>query len=66
MTLVLFGCREFGLQSATITDEVDICVVCLERTCTVAAEGLSKFLSHPLTDLGMRVWLLRVVRFLVS
>ncbi|KAL0874780.1 hypothetical protein Bca101_024485 [Brassica carinata] len=31
--------REFGLQSATITDEVDICVVCLERTCTVAAEG---------------------------
>ncbi|KAF2565096.1 hypothetical protein F2Q70_00014105, partial [Brassica cretica] len=31
--------REFGLQSATITDEVDICAVCLERTCTVAAEG---------------------------
>jgi E3 ubiquitin-protein ligase XBAT32/33 len=31
--------REFGLQSATIGDEVDICAVCLERTCTVAAEG---------------------------
>ncbi|XP_010423234.1 PREDICTED: E3 ubiquitin-protein ligase XBAT33-like [Camelina sativa] len=31
--------REFGLQSATIADEVDICAVCLERTCTVAAEG---------------------------
>ena len=34
-------CRECGLQSsATLSDDTDICVVCLERTCTVAAEGL--------------------------
>lgn len=27
------------MQSTSISDEVDICAVCLERTCTVAAEG---------------------------
>ncbi|XP_010546090.1 PREDICTED: E3 ubiquitin-protein ligase XBAT33 isoform X2 [Tarenaya hassleriana] len=31
--------REFGLQSTIIADDVDICAVCLERTCSVASEG---------------------------
>ncbi|GJY37943.1 E3 ubiquitin protein ligase XBAT33 [Tanacetum coccineum] len=37
---VLNIARECGLQSsATLSDDTDICAVCLERTCTVAAEG---------------------------
>ncbi|XP_022874301.1 E3 ubiquitin-protein ligase XBAT33-like isoform X2 [Olea europaea var. sylvestris] len=32
--------REYGLHSSTTTsDEADVCAVCLERACTVAAEG---------------------------
>ncbi|XP_045799402.1 E3 ubiquitin-protein ligase XBAT33-like [Trifolium pratense] len=32
--------REFGLQSSTTSsDEIDFCAVCLERPCSVAAEG---------------------------
>ncbi|MED6180919.1 E3 ubiquitin-protein ligase xbat33 [Stylosanthes scabra] len=32
--------RESGLQSSpTISDEIDFCAVCLERPCSVAAEG---------------------------
>nr|GEW28752.1 E3 ubiquitin-protein ligase XBAT33 [Tanacetum cinerariifolium] len=38
--IVLNIARECGLQSsATLSDDTDICAVCLERTCTVAAEG---------------------------
>ncbi|KAM7494507.1 hypothetical protein LguiB_029116 [Lonicera macranthoides] len=33
--------RECGLQSSTSSDDIDICAVCLERPCTVAAEGCS-------------------------
>lgn len=34
-------CRECGLQSsAASADDSDICAVCLERGCSVAAEGL--------------------------
>lgn len=34
-------CREYGLlSSATNSDEAEICAVCLERACTLAAEGL--------------------------
>ncbi|XP_071686219.1 E3 ubiquitin-protein ligase XBAT33-like [Rutidosis leptorrhynchoides] len=37
---VLNIARECGLQlPATLSDDTDICAVCLERTCTVAAEG---------------------------
>ncbi|KAH7867576.1 hypothetical protein Vadar_011313 [Vaccinium darrowii] len=37
---VLNIARECGLQSSTISsDDVEICAVCLERSCTVAAEG---------------------------
>ncbi|KAG8381357.1 hypothetical protein BUALT_Bualt06G0113900 [Buddleja alternifolia] len=37
---VLNIARECGLQlSATSSDDADICAVCLERACTVAAEG---------------------------
>ncbi|KAM7504728.1 hypothetical protein LguiB_003632 [Lonicera macranthoides] len=37
---VLNIARECGLQSpATSSDDTDICAVCLERSCTVAAEG---------------------------
>ncbi|XP_059629304.1 E3 ubiquitin-protein ligase XBAT33-like [Cornus florida] len=37
---VLNIARECGLQSSTICcDDIEICAVCLERTCTVAAEG---------------------------
>ncbi|GAB2265229.1 E3 ubiquitin-protein ligase xbat33 [Dionaea muscipula] len=31
--------RESGLQASTSLDEYDICAVCLERACSVAAEG---------------------------
>ncbi|KAK1415260.1 hypothetical protein QVD17_31037 [Tagetes erecta] len=37
---VLNIARECGLQSSgTLSDDTDICAVCLERACTVAAEG---------------------------
>ncbi|KAF5947644.1 hypothetical protein HYC85_013601 [Camellia sinensis] len=37
---VLNIAREYGLQtSATCCDDAEICAVCLERACTVAAEG---------------------------
>nr|GMC61969.1 E3 ubiquitin-protein ligase XBAT33 [Ipomoea batatas] len=37
---VLDIAREYGLQSsATPSDDADTCAVCLERTCSVAAEG---------------------------
>ncbi|KAM0047351.1 putative transcription factor C2H2 family [Helianthus debilis subsp. tardiflorus] len=37
---VLNIARECGLQSSgPLSDETDICAVCLERSCTVAAEG---------------------------
>ncbi|KAJ0848201.1 putative transcription factor C2H2 family [Helianthus annuus] len=37
---VLNIARECGLQSSgTLSDDTDICAVCLERSCTVAAEG---------------------------
>lgn len=37
---VLNIARECGLQSSTTSsDDVEICAVCLERSCTVAAEG---------------------------
>ncbi|CAA2981573.1 E3 ubiquitin- ligase XBAT33 [Olea europaea subsp. europaea] len=37
---VLNIAREYGLQSpATGSDDTEICAVCLERACTVAAEG---------------------------
>jgi hypothetical protein len=33
-------CREFGLQHTTPSiDDNDLCSVCLERSCSVAAEG---------------------------
>ena len=33
-------CREFGLQySLPSVDDSDLCSVCLERSCSVAAEG---------------------------
>jgi hypothetical protein len=33
-------CRECGLHSPTTSsNEIDFCAVCLERPCTVAAEG---------------------------
>lgn len=36
----LNNCRDCGLQSAaTSSSEVDVCAVCLERSCSVAAEG---------------------------
>ncbi|KAG6508353.1 hypothetical protein ZIOFF_033727 [Zingiber officinale] len=31
--------RECGLQPSVISDNYDLCAVCLERTCSVAAEG---------------------------
>ncbi|XP_059667049.1 E3 ubiquitin-protein ligase XBAT33-like isoform X2 [Cornus florida] len=45
---VLNIARECGLQSTTCSDDTEICAVCLERACTVAAEesgkvGLSGF-----------------------
>ncbi|XP_059667048.1 E3 ubiquitin-protein ligase XBAT33-like isoform X1 [Cornus florida] len=36
---VLNIARECGLQSTTCSDDTEICAVCLERACTVAAEG---------------------------
>lgn len=33
-------CRECGLQSSAASDDSDTCAVCLEKACTVAAEGL--------------------------
>ena len=38
-------CREFGLQhTVPSVDDNDLCSVCLERSCSVAAEGnLLKF-----------------------
>ncbi|KAK7380270.1 hypothetical protein VNO78_32778 [Psophocarpus tetragonolobus] len=36
---VLNIARECGLQSTTTSNEVDVCAVCLERSCSVAAEG---------------------------
>ncbi|BAT94187.1 E3 ubiquitin-protein [Vigna angularis] len=37
---VLNIAREYGLQSSTTSsDEIDFCAVCLERPCSVAAEG---------------------------
>ncbi|KAL7003322.1 E3 ubiquitin-protein ligase xbat33 [Sarracenia purpurea var. burkii] len=36
---VLNIARECGLQSSTCSDDAEICAVCLERACTVAAEG---------------------------
>ncbi|KAL2948806.1 hypothetical protein AAZX31_20G144000 [Glycine max] len=37
---VLNIAREYGLQSSTASsDEIDFCAVCLERPCSVAAEG---------------------------
>lgn len=36
-----FACRECGLQfSGTASDDAEICAVCLEKTCNVAAEGI--------------------------
>lgn len=37
---VIVQFREFGLQSSATSDDTDFCAVCLERQCTVAAEGL--------------------------
>ncbi|KAK4350824.1 hypothetical protein RND71_030137 [Anisodus tanguticus] len=42
IVLIIVGtfCRECGLQSsATSSDDSDTCAVCLERACSVAAEG---------------------------
>ncbi|GLT84149.1 hypothetical protein SLE2022_023960 [Rubroshorea leprosula] len=36
---VLNIARECGLQSSSTSDDVDACAVCLERACSVAAEG---------------------------
>ncbi|XP_031383451.1 E3 ubiquitin-protein ligase XBAT33 isoform X1 [Punica granatum] len=36
---VLNIARECGLQSSTASEETDTCAVCLERACSVAAEG---------------------------
>ncbi|XP_021892096.1 E3 ubiquitin-protein ligase XBAT33 [Carica papaya] len=36
---VLNIARESGLQSSVTSDDADICAVCLERACSVAAEG---------------------------
>ncbi|KAK1399557.1 E3 ubiquitin-protein ligase XBAT33 [Heracleum sosnowskyi] len=36
---VLNIARELGLQSSTTYDDTDVCAVCLERACSVAAEG---------------------------
>ncbi|CAI9762402.1 unnamed protein product [Fraxinus pennsylvanica] len=36
---VLNIAREYGLQSSATGDDTEICAVCLERACTVAAEG---------------------------
>lgn len=37
---IYFICREFGLQHTTPSiDDNDLCSVCLERSCSVAAEG---------------------------
>lgn len=33
--------REWGLQSLIVCDDTDLCPVCLERSCTVVAEGCS-------------------------
>lgn len=33
--------REWGLQSLAICDDVELCPVCLERSCSVVAEGCS-------------------------
>lgn len=41
-TLKILGayCRDYGLQpSASASDDAEICAVCLERACTIAAEG---------------------------
>lgn len=41
----LNNCRECGLQSTTTSsNEVDVCAVCLERQCSVAAEGTEFYL----------------------
>lgn len=32
-------CREFGLPTISSVDDSDLCAVCLERSCSVAAEG---------------------------
>lgn len=32
-------CRESGLHSSIDSDDNDLCAVCLERACSVAAEG---------------------------
>lgn len=33
-------CRDCGLHSSVTSDDTDTCAVCLERACTVSAEGL--------------------------
>ena len=39
-------CREFGLQhTVSSVDESDLCAVCLERSCSVAAEG-GGYMTH--------------------
>lgn len=44
-TIGLNNCRECGLQSTTTSsNEVDACAVCLERQCSVAAEGTEFYL----------------------
>lgn len=46
----IYCCREYGLQSsATSSDDADTCAVCLERTCTVGAEGTLFFCSFNLS-----------------
>jgi hypothetical protein len=46
-------CRESGLQCSTrSSDDPDICAVCLERACNVAAEGLF-FLSLNLSRFSL-------------
>lgn len=33
-------CRDYGLQpSCSASDDAEICAVCLERPCAIAAEG---------------------------
>lgn len=33
-------CRDCGLHSSVTSDDTDTCAVCLEKACTVSAEGL--------------------------
>lgn len=52
-------CREYGLQSsATPSDDADTCAVCLERTCSVAAEGPLFFCSFNLSLLSHQIKIL--------